>query len=141
MGCDIRMLYEFLVGFRETETNPRTRGSCHMSIFGSGCDNFIGIRVVDFLNFHSIFTSPMDINCIFVVVYRLCKFALSSNSRRNEYSTTKKMQPTTKGTCRRGGCLDITRIYSTGRALSPTRILSSTNATFRNYFSTSSSTF
>ena len=42
-----------------------------MSTFGSGHDNFISIRVVEFQTFPFIFTSPMDIGCIFLIVYHV----------------------------------------------------------------------
>ena len=55
MSYDIVTPCEFLVGFWETETHTRTRGGCHMSTFGSGHDNFISIKAVDFLNLLTIF--------------------------------------------------------------------------------------
>ena len=74
-GYDIIMPCRSLVGFPETETHSRTHCYCHVSTFGSGRDNFIDIRAVGFLNSHSIFMSLMDIDCIPIVVYRLCEFA------------------------------------------------------------------
>ena len=60
--------------FREIGTHSRTCNGCHVSTFGSGRDNFFGIRVVDFLNFYSVFTSLIDIGCIPVIVYYICEF-------------------------------------------------------------------
>ena len=39
-----------------------------VDIFGSGRDNFIGIRTVSFQNSHVIFLSPVDICCLPVLV-------------------------------------------------------------------------
>ena len=64
---DIIMPCEFLVGFRETGTHSRTRHSFYVSTIGSRRDNFIGIRAIDFLNPHSIFTSLVDIGCLLVI--------------------------------------------------------------------------
>ena len=47
--------------------HSKTCNSFHVSTFGSKHDNFIGIRVVSFLNTCSIFISSMDISRIFVV--------------------------------------------------------------------------
>ena len=73
IGCNIRMPYGFLVSFREIETHSRTHDDCHVSTFGAGCDNFIGIRTINFLNLPSIFTNPVDIGCILVFVYVVSK--------------------------------------------------------------------
>ena len=69
MGCDIMMPYRFLIGFQKTKTHSRTRNDCHVSTLRSRRDNFIGIRIVNFLNSFSIFTSLVDIGCILVVTY------------------------------------------------------------------------
>ena len=66
-GLWYQMPCGFLVGFGETRTYLRTRGYCHVSTSGSGCDNFIDIRVVGFLNSHSVFTSLVDICFISVM--------------------------------------------------------------------------
>ena len=34
--------------FREIEAHSGIRNGCHVSTFGSGCDNFIGIRANSF---------------------------------------------------------------------------------------------
>ena len=60
--------------FRETGTHSKTCDGCHMLSFESGRDIFIGIRVDDFQDFLFIFTSPVDICCILVIVYHVCEF-------------------------------------------------------------------
>ena len=108
------MPYEFLDEFREIGTHSRTRDGCQVSTFGSECDNFIGIKVVDFLNFLSIFTSPVDIDCIPVIVYLIFGIKYMSFMKTKKFHHDKEVT-TTKGTCRRGDCLGTTRSCSTGR--------------------------
>ena len=64
---DTEILCGILDGFWETGVHSRTHDGCHVSTFGSGRDNFIGIRTVAFLNPHFVFTSPVDIGCISLV--------------------------------------------------------------------------
>ena len=47
--------------FQEIEAHLRIHDDYHMSTFGLGRDNFIGIRVDSFQNLPSIFTSSVDI--------------------------------------------------------------------------------
>ena len=76
-------------------THSRTRSGCHISTFGLGRDNFIGIRVVSFLNPLFIFTSPIDIGCILINVYLIRETEqLFFFCRQDEHSTTKRTQPT-----------------------------------------------
>ena len=69
----IIMPWGFLIGFWETETHLRTRGCCHVSTFGSRRDNFIGIKVINFLNHLFVFISLVDIGCVPIIVYLICE--------------------------------------------------------------------
>ena len=40
MGCDIIIPCGFLTRFRETRTHSKTHNDCHISIFGSGRENY-----------------------------------------------------------------------------------------------------
>ena len=63
------MPYGPLIGFQEIVTHSRVRDGCHVStLFGSGRDNFIGIRAVGFTKLSCCFLSLVDIGCIFVLV-------------------------------------------------------------------------
>ena len=119
--------------FWEIETHSRTRDGCHVSTLWSGRDNFIGIRVDGFQNLYFIFTSPVDIGLLFFISCIICLWIWTSISfyKQNEHSTIKKTRPTTKGTYKRGGCLNTICSFSTRRATGLTRIPSLVDAITR----------
>ena len=109
------MPYGFLIDFWETGIHSRTHSGCHMLTFGSVRDNFISIKAITFLHPHSIFMSLMDICHTLVTIYIIYEIEQWFHFVDNEYSTTKRMRPTTKGACGQGGCPGTTSSFSPSR--------------------------
>ena len=121
-GLGYQMPYGPLIGFQEIVTHSMLRDGCHVStLFGSGRDNFIGIRA-KFSKIFKSFSESSGYRLLFCPCLVRLKIKYLSFKKTSKCSTTKRMRPTVKGDYGRGGShLDTVYSCTRGRTSGLTR--------------------